>query len=109
MAAVMGGWVLFRSGDLARTADLWAGLAGLHGIGALGAPAAMAFTAELRWLIPLAALLAIFGLPRPRAVQARAPAPARIWADNAAVVALALLSLLQVASGTYSPFLYFRF
>jgi D-alanyl-lipoteichoic acid acyltransferase DltB (MBOAT superfamily) len=109
MAAVMGGWVLFRSGDLARAVDLWSGLAGGHGFGQLSGPTAMALTAELRWLMPLAALLAIFGLPRLKRAQAKAPGPAWIWADNAAVTGLAALSLLQVASGTYSPFLYFRF
>jgi len=31
------------------------------------------------------------------------------WAGNAAVLALLLLSVLQVASGTYNPFIYFRF
>jgi hypothetical protein len=68
----------------------------------------MAFTPELRWLLPLAAALAIFGLPRlPR--RPKTSGSTLVWADNAAVVALAALSLLQVASGTYSPFLYFRF
>jgi transposase len=101
--------VLFRSDDLARSVDLWSGLAGAHGLGRLSGATAMALTAELRWLLPLAALLAIFGLPRLKAAQAKAPGPAWIWADNAAVIGLAALSLLQVASGTYSPFLYFRF
>jgi hypothetical protein len=37
------------------------------------------------------------------------PATPRAWMDNAAILALFTLALLQVAGGTYSPFLYFRF
>jgi hypothetical protein len=77
-------------------------------MGGLSGPTGMAFTPELRWLLPFAAALSIWGLPRLRRLP-RLPGSALIWADNAGVLALAVLSLLQVASGTYSPFLYFRF
>lgn len=109
MLAVMGGWVLFRSADLGRAVDIWSGLVGLNGAGPLSGAAAMAFTAELRWLIPLSAALAVFGLPSLAGRMARRARAPLVWADTAAVLCLAILSLLQVASGTYSPFLYFRF
>nr|QQZ51305.1 hypothetical protein JKL49_09695 [Phenylobacterium glaciei] len=56
------------------------------------------------WLVPLAGLLAVFGLPRAvRRLQGLA------WADAAGIVILLALCLLKVAWGAYSPFLYFRF
>jgi hypothetical protein len=35
--------------------------------------------------------------------------PGWVWADNVAVASLLFLSILRVAAGTFSPFLYFRF
>jgi D-alanyl-lipoteichoic acid acyltransferase DltB (MBOAT superfamily) len=105
MLVVLAGWVLFRSADLGRTLDIWAGMAGAHGLGGLSPATAMALTREQAWLLPLAAMLAVARLPRWR-LPARALAG---WADNLATAGLAGLSLLQVAAGAYSPFLYFRF
>jgi hypothetical protein len=65
-----------------------------------------ALTPQVAWLMPIAALLAVFGLSLPRTPMLSA---ARLWVDNLAVSGLLALSLLQVAMGTYSPFLYFRF
>jgi alginate O-acetyltransferase complex protein AlgI len=99
------GWVLFRSADLGRTLDIWAGMAGAHGLGGFTPATAMALTREQAWLMPLAAVLAVARLPRWRLNAG----PFAGWADNLAVAGLAGLSLLQVAAGTFSPFLYFRF
>ena len=105
MLVVLAGWVLFRGADLGRAVDIWAGMAGAHGLGGLTPATAMALTREQTWLMPVAAVLAVARLPRGR-WSAR---PAAAWADTAAVPGLAGLSLLQVAAGAYSPFLYFRF
>ena len=70
---------------------------------ALSAPAQALQPLHL-WLVPLAGLLAVFGLPKAlRKVSGLA------WADTAGVVLLLALCLLKVAWGAYSPFLYFRF
>ena len=105
--AVWGGWVLFRSPDLARAADLWSGMAGLHGLGGMAPETAFAFSREIRWLLPLAAVLAVLRF-RKAAGRLRWRVPP-VWADNFMMAGLAALSLLEVAAGTYSPFLYFRF
>jgi hypothetical protein len=107
LVAVMFGWVLFRSADLGRTLDIWAGMVGLHGMGGLGRETEMALTDQYVWLLPLGALLAVAKLPRVR--LGRRALWTLGWADNAAILGLAGLSVLQVAAGTYSPFLYFRF
>ncbi len=106
LVAVMFGWVLFRGADLANTLDIWTGMIGGHPHAELGRHAASALTRQVSWLMPVAALLAVFGLRLPPTPRLGA---ARIWADNLAVAGLLALSLLQVAAGTYSPFLYFRF
>ena len=106
LLTVMFGWVLFRGSHLANTFDIWAGMTGLHPRAALSHATAAALTPQVAWLMPIAALLAVFGLSLPRTPKLSA---ARLWADNLAVSGLLTLSLLQVAMGTYSPFLYFRF
>jgi alginate O-acetyltransferase complex protein AlgI len=104
LAVVTLGWVLFRSPDMGRVLDLWAGMAGLHGLGSLQAQTHAALQPLHLWLVPLAGLLAVFGLPKAlRRVRGLA------WADTAVIAILLALCLLKVAWGAYSPFLYFRF
>ena len=105
LLVVILGWVLFRAESLARAIEVWAGMAGLHGFGALSAATAAAFQPIHLWLIPAAGALAVFGLPW----RVRPGPSTRAWIDTAGVVLLLLLALLRVAQGTYSPFLYFRF
>jgi D-alanyl-lipoteichoic acid acyltransferase DltB (MBOAT superfamily) len=105
--AVWGGWVLFRSPDLAHAAGIWSGMVGLHGLGGMAPETAFAFSREIRWLLPAAAILAVLRLNKAAGRLRWRVAP--VWADNAAMASLIGLSLLQVAAGTYSPFLYFRF
>jgi len=107
IVAVCGGWVLFRSADLASAADIWSGMAGLHGLGGLHPEAAYAFTPQVHWLLPVAAVLAVARLRWRAPPQPWRRTPA--WADNLMLAGLAALSLLQVAAGAFSPFLYFRF
>jgi hypothetical protein len=56
--------------------------------------------------MPLAALLAI---ARPPRLKLPIGGQRLAWADNLVLAGLMGLCLLQVAAGTYSPFLYFRF
>ncbi len=98
------GWVLFRAADMSRVLDLWTGMVGLRGLGGLQAQTHAALQPLHLWLVPLAGLLAVFGLPKAlRKVRGLA------WADTAGVALLLALCLLKVAWGAYSPFLYFRF
>ena len=46
---------------------------------------------------------------RGRAVRETDAVPASVWVSGAWMVGLLLLSMLQVAGGSFSPFLYFRF
>lgn len=103
LLVVLLGWVLFRAHDLPRALEVWGAMAGLNGLTGVSAPFAQALQPMHYWLLPLAGVIAV--LPRLR----RAGGPTRAWADTAATTVLFGLALLQIAAGTYSPFLYFRF
>lgn len=110
MAAVVGGWVLFRAPGLGQAVQVWRGMAGLNGLAAPGAAVSMSLQPLHLWLGPLAGVIAIFGVgwfarPLRTAIGARAMG----WADNLAIAGLLWLAALKVAAGAYSPFLYFRF
>lgn len=100
------GWVLFRSHDLESALDLYAGLVGLH-----GNPTLSFETGSVLNVVVVVALVvgcAFSVLPwwsRPL----RAPAVLQTAADTLWKVGLLAFSMLSVAAGTYSPFLYFRF
>ena len=120
LAVVMTGWVFFKADTLSGALTYLHALIG----GASGAPTAYApafFLSADVWLALTAGvigampLLPLLGRWRERLV---APAPGvallgRDWAfavaSTAALVALLLASSLQIAAGTYSPFIYFRF
>ena len=112
MAAVIVGWVLFRSTSVQAALAMYAGMIGLHGLGVSDA---------LRWqlggpeLAVLAlALVAVYAGPR-LARRGASPAAASPgpWdpslAGRIAVIPLFLLALLRTAAESFSPFLYFQF
>lgn len=105
-AAVMGGWVLFRSPDLAHAAEIWSGLAGLNGDGDFARATLAAWAPLHAWLLPLAAVLAIVPLTRLRLNLSPARA---VWAETLTMGGLTALCLAEAAAGALSPFLYFRF
>ncbi|WP_297691522.1 MBOAT family O-acyltransferase [Phenylobacterium sp.] len=102
------GWVLFRAPHMSQAVEVWRGLVGLNGTGGFGATMALAFRKQQLWAFAIGGLLAVFGLPRRRLPRLRL-GPALAWGDNAASLVLLGASLLRIAAGTYSPFLYFRF
>ncbi|HEY9216685.1 MAG TPA: MBOAT family O-acyltransferase, partial [Phenylobacterium sp.] len=106
LVVVMLGWVLFRAPDLERAVEVWRAMFGFQGLADLGPAMSLAVQPLHLWLIPLAAVLAL--APRLPKLPRLAPA-ARVWGDNLAVGLLLVVSVLRVAMGTYSPFLYFRF
>jgi alginate O-acetyltransferase complex protein AlgI len=106
------GWVLFRAPSLEAAGSYFRALAGL------GAPSNVPqLLATITPAVALALTVGVIGstpfLPQVRARWARkGPASAGsglLWAADAAVLGLILLSTLQVASGTYNPFIYFIF
>jgi D-alanyl-lipoteichoic acid acyltransferase DltB (MBOAT superfamily) len=109
-AVVLTGWVLFRAPSLEAAVQVWRGMAGLNGtVMTVGPDLARVVTPGLLCLMALGLLLSIFGLNRIRRLWP--PAGARLGGllDGAAVCVLLALSILAVAGGGYSPFLYYRF
>jgi len=112
MAAVIVGWVLFRSASVQAALAMYAGMIGLHGLGVSDA---------LRWqlggleLAVLAlALVAVYTGPwLARRGSLPAAAARGAWdpflAGRIAVIPLFLLALLRTAAESFSPFLYFQF
>jgi hypothetical protein len=104
---VLFGWVLFRAPNLGQALAVWRGMLGLNVAVDFSPTMALAFEPKLLALIVVGGVLAVFGLKRPRWTVK--PVPALAWAQNLAVVGLLWLSVLRIAAGTFSPFLYFRF
>jgi len=106
LLAVMGGWVLFRSADLPTALDYGRSLIGLNGAGDVSFD--MHDALSERALVTLIIGCALAVLPRwlPRV---SAPLLMRAAADTGWTFALLVFSMITVASGAYSPFLYFKF
>jgi D-alanyl-lipoteichoic acid acyltransferase DltB (MBOAT superfamily) len=112
LLAVMAGWVWFRANDLGHALDFFASLSGAHGWGGLS----LAMSALLQPLtlvvLLIGVLLATVRIDVARGLRLLPAGAARLvyaFGDTAAFVSLLALSLLSVAAGSYSPFLYFRF
>jgi D-alanyl-lipoteichoic acid acyltransferase DltB (MBOAT superfamily) len=106
LLAVMGGWVMFRAADLSTALDYYASLIGLNGWGDLSFDMHDALSERALATLIIGCALAI--LPRwiPRL---SAPLALRAAADASWTFALLIFSMITVASGAYSPFLYFKF
>ena len=106
LCAVMGGWVLFRAADLATAGDYFLSLFGLNGAGDVSFD--MHDALSERAIVTLALGCAFAVLPRvwPRI---KAPLVLRAVGDTTWTFALLVFSMITVASGAYSPFLYFKF
>jgi alginate O-acetyltransferase complex protein AlgI len=114
LAAVMGGWVLFRCDTLAHAGDYYAALLGASGADPALHPAA-------RYLDPLVVATLVAGAIcatpiarglaawRDRAVVASHAAGVVVALDGAWVAAVFVASAAMLAAGTYNPFIYFRF
>ena len=104
--AVIGGWVLFRSADLATAGDYFMSLVGVNGLGDVSFD--MHDALSERAIVTLAIGCAVAVLPRwlPRV---SAPMILRAAADTGWTFALLVFSMITVASGAFSPFLYFKF
>lgn len=106
LLAVMGGWVLFRSRDLSAAGDYFASLAGFNGWSEVSFDMHDALSDRAVTMLVIGCLIAV--LPR---FRLRLPAPALLKAgvDAGWTFALLVFSMITVAAGAYSPFLYFKF
>jgi alginate O-acetyltransferase complex protein AlgI len=106
LLAVMGGWVLFRSADLSGAIGYFASLFGRDGMGEISFDMHDALNDRVIMTLIIGCVLAI--APRWPA-RWSAPFFVRAPADIALTFALLIFSMITVAAGAYSPFLYFRF
>lgn len=106
LALVMLGWVFFRAPDLASALSYFSALAG-----AAPHPGGHPWQAEIASLelATIAVALACALLPTGRPPGVLAPLGAGRWARLPVVFACVALCACSLASGTYNPFLYFRF
>jgi alginate O-acetyltransferase complex protein AlgI len=112
LAAVMTGWVWFRARDLDHALTFFASLAGVHGWADLSMSTHIVLHPATLVAVATGIALATMRIDMARALRlalARAASPAYVLADTVAIAALLGLSVLSVAAGSYSPFLYFRF
>ena len=115
LLAVMVGWVLFRAGTLPQAGPLIAALFGF----ASRTAAPISVTSYLSPGLVLALLAGVIGSAPFTSLGTRAAArrpggatTPRVVAnlfEGAWIVAILVLSLVQVAADTYNPFIYFRF
>ena len=106
LLAVMGGWVLFRSTNLTDAIGYYASLIGRNGLTELSFDMHDALNDRAMMTLIIGCVLAI--APRWPA-RWSAPFFVRAPADIALTFALLIFSMITVAAGAYSPFLYFRF
>jgi alginate O-acetyltransferase complex protein AlgI len=112
LLAIMSGWVWFRARDVEHALSYFASLAGLHGASGLSISTHVVLhPATIAALVIGAVLAAIEFNTRPalRRITVRLAQPVYALGDTVAVTAIFALSILSVAAGSYSPFLYFRF
>jgi D-alanyl-lipoteichoic acid acyltransferase DltB (MBOAT superfamily) len=112
LVAVMSGWVWFRARDAEHAVSFFASLAGLHGVSGISLTTHLVLhPATFAAMLIGAALATIeFGVVGAlRRILARAVPPAYALGDTVAITLFLALSLLSIAAGSYSPFLYFRF
>jgi alginate O-acetyltransferase complex protein AlgI len=106
LLAVMGGWVLFRAATLQDAVGYYASLIGRNGATELSFDMHDALNERAIVTLIIGCVLAV----GPRWFP-RLPAPLflRASADVTLTFALLIISMITVAAGAYSPFLYFRF
>jgi len=116
LIAVMAGWVWFRAVEFSDALHMFKGLIGLNGMGPLDPKLHFVLYPTSMLALVLGAGFALLprtnGTPPLRRQVAgllRMLLPRHASSDMLFVTMLFALSVLSVSSGTYSPFLYFRF
>ncbi len=112
LAAVMTGWVWFRARDAEHAISFFGSLAGVHGVSGLSITTHVALHPATFAALVMGAVLATVEFDMWRAIRrfaARVAQPVYALGDTVAITLFFALSVLSVAAGSYSPFLYFRF
>jgi len=112
LVAIMSGWVWFRARDLEHALSFFGSLAGVHGASGLSITTHMALHPATVAALVIGAVLAtrrLDGWHALRRIAVRVALPFYAIGDTAAITALLALSILSIAAGSYSAFLYFRF
>jgi D-alanyl-lipoteichoic acid acyltransferase DltB (MBOAT superfamily) len=112
LVAIMSGWVWFRARDAEHALSFFASLAGVHGISGLSITSHVVLHPATVTALVAGTVLAMgeFDVWRAlRHVTVRLTQPVYAFGDTITVTMMFALSILNVAAGSYSPFLYFRF
>jgi D-alanyl-lipoteichoic acid acyltransferase DltB (MBOAT superfamily) len=112
LLAIMTGWVWFRARDLDHALSFFGSLAGFGGWGDLSTSTRIALHPVTLVTLAIGVVLATVPLDlwrTLRCLSVRFAHPIYAVADSALIAVFLGLSLLSVAAGSYSPFLYFRF
>ena len=114
LAVVMVGWVFFRAETLPESLAFLRALAGLGRAVATTYTVGWFFTPELALALAAGAIGSIPWVPALAArIQAAPPRTGVAWSipalNTAALAALLVASIMQMAARTYNPFIYFRF
>jgi D-alanyl-lipoteichoic acid acyltransferase DltB (MBOAT superfamily) len=113
LLAVMSGWVWFRASDFEHALAFFAALGGARGWSGLSTSVHLVAQPMTLLVLLAGALLALVRLDAPSRTRSLLPAASRHWfvalADTGGIALCLVLSVLSVAAGSYSPFLYFRF
>jgi hypothetical protein len=114
MLVVMTGWIWFRAKDTAAAIDMFASIVGLNGSGPISFSTHLVLYPITLGAMAVGAALAV--VPRRSAttlLQRILPNDRRMvpaWMIDTPVIAVFFaLSVVTIAAGSYSPFLYFRF
>ena len=108
----MSGWVWFRARDAEHAASFFASLAGLHGVSSISLATHLVLHPATFAAMLIGGVLATVEFDIWRAIRrliGRVAQPVYAFGDTAAITLFFALSVLSVAAGSYSPFLYFRF
>src|SRR5581483_6728673 len=112
LMAVMIGWVWFRAHDFDHAATLFGSLIGRHGWGTITFEMHLSLFPTTLGALAIGVFLSVVRIDW-IAFSRRSVAPfadiAAAATDTAAIALFFALSVLSVAAGSYSPFLYFRF
>jgi alginate O-acetyltransferase complex protein AlgI len=111
--AVMTGWVWFRARDFEHATTMFASLAGLNGWDEFSVSTRTTLHPAGLAALAIGIVLAVIRLdwtgPFRMASRPFFARPAQALADSVTMAVIFGLSVLSIAAGAYSPFLYFRF
>jgi alginate O-acetyltransferase complex protein AlgI len=112
LLAVMTGWVWFRAHDIYHAKGFFGSLVGRHGWTHIDWSTHFVLNPGALAAMTIGGILALSAIDARRLLELlpqRIGKPAYATADTLAIALFFGFSLLSVAAGSYSPFLYFRF